>query len=55
MLMFSKYTLLISIPDISKWNTQNLEEMIGIFSDCYLLLYSLDLSKWYNYNNKNYL
>ena len=32
--IFQLCSKLISIPDISKWNTKNITDMSGIFSDC---------------------
>ena len=38
------------MPDISKWNTQNLEQMRSIFSECLSLLILPDISIWDNYD-----
>ena len=49
--------LLISLPDISKWNTINVNNMGYIF-ETYSILKSLsNISKWNskNTNNKNYI
>ena len=32
--MLSGYKLLSSLPDISKWNTENVKKMGGMFSGC---------------------
>ena len=37
---------LITLPDISKWDTSNATYMIGIFSNCYLSKSLPDISKW---------
>ena len=44
---------LLSLPDISKWNTNNVEDMSGMFSDCSSLLSLPDISKWNTNNVKN--
>ena len=41
---------LISLPDISKWNTKNINNMNHIFSGCSSLSSLPDISKW-NTNN----
>ena len=41
---------MVSLPDISKWNTNNIINMSGIFNECSSLLYLPDISKW-NTNN----
>ena len=41
---------LISLPNISKWNTNNLKQLKSLFSDCNLLLSLPDLTKWNNYD-----
>ena len=48
--LFPRCNSLISLPDISKWNHKNLEELSSIFPDCPSLLYIPDLSKWEIYN-----
>ena len=42
--MFSRCTSLISLPDISKWNTENIEKIADMFDECDLLLALPDLS-----------
>ena len=37
---------LLSIPDISKWNTSNVKNMSDIFSGCSSLSKLPDISKW---------
>ena len=44
---------LISLPDISKWNTSNVMDMVGMFRDCYSLISLPDISKWNTSNVKN--
>ena len=44
------YYPLLSLPDISKWNTNNVTDISGIFSDCSSLSSLPDISKW-NTNN----
>ena len=48
--MFSGCSSLISLPDISKWNTDNVTDMSGIFHRCSSLISLPDISKW-NTNN----
>ena len=45
-LLSYKYSNLTSLPDISKWDTSNVENMAGIFSGCEALLSLPDISKW---------
>ena len=44
--MFYECDTLISLPDISKWNTRNITSMKGIFFRCDLLGSLPDISKW---------
>ena len=37
---------LLSLPDISKWDTQNVTNMSYMFKDCYSLSSLSDISKW---------
>ena len=37
--MFYNCLLLSSLPDISKWNTNNVNDMIDMFDNCILLLH----------------
>ena len=48
--MFAGCSSLISIPDISKWNTNDVKEMNSVFSRCSSLISIPDISKW-NTNN----
>ena len=48
--MFSYCLSLLSLPDISKWNTYNVKTMDGMISNCPLLSSLPDISKW-NINN----
>ena len=48
--MFSGCSSLISLPDLSKWNTQNVIDMHTMFRGCESLISLPDLSKW-NTNN----
>ena len=50
--MFSSCTSLKSLPDISKWNTNNVNDMSNMFSCCSSLISLPDISKW-NTNNVN--
>ena len=44
--MFFNCTSLVSLPDISKWNVNKVENMMGLFESCTSLLSLPDLSKW---------
>ena len=44
--MFSNCSSLISIPDISKWNVINVENMSRIFINCKSLSSMPDISNW---------
>ena len=46
--MFDKYSSLSSLPDISKWNTNNVNNM---FNNCSSLTSLSDISNW----NINYI
>ena len=48
--MFYNCSSLISLPDISKWNTNNIIYMENMFYNCSSLISLPDLSKW-NINN----
>jgi len=48
--MFCKCSSLLSLPDISKWNTNNVTNMSFMFYECSLLSSLPDISKW-NTNN----
>ena len=45
---------LINLPDISKWNTSNINNMSGIFRGCFLLYSLPDISKWNTSNVTNF-
>ena len=44
--MFYGCNSLISLPDISKWNTANVKNMSSIFYECNSLISLPDLSQW---------
>jgi surface protein len=44
--MFFSCSKLVSLPDISGWDTQNVKNMTGMFGDCGMLTSLPDLSKW---------
>ena len=48
--MFTRCSSLSSLPDISKWNTNNVTNMISMFFGCSSLSSLPDISKW-NTNN----
>ena len=48
--MFNNCSSLSSLPDISKWNTNNVTDMSYLFYNCSLLSSLPDISKW-NTNN----
>ena len=48
--MFEGCSSLSSLPDISKWNTNNVTNIIGMFNRCSSLSSLDDISKW-NTNN----
>ena len=48
--MFNECTSLLSLPDISKWDTNNITNMSSIFNECSSLSSLPDISKW-NTNN----
>ncbi len=50
--MFYGCRSLISLPDISNWNTSNVEYMDGMFSECYSLISLPDISNWNTFNTK---
>ena len=50
--LFSECSSLISVPDISKWNTNNVNDMSNMFNRCSSLKSLPDISKW-NTNNVN--
>ena len=44
--MFSECKSLISLPDLSKWNTSNVTDMKAMFWECNSLISLPDISKW---------
>ena len=48
--MFFECSSLKSLPDISKWNTNNVTDMNGLFVGCLSLKLLPDILKW-NTNN----
>ena len=42
--MFYKCESLISLPDISNWNTMNVTNMVGLFYECSSLISLPDIS-----------
>jgi surface protein len=48
--MFRDCKSLLSLPDISQWNTNNVTDMIAMFYECTSLSSLPDISKW-NTNN----
>ena len=55
--MFYECSSLISLPDISKWNTSNITYMNYMFYKCSSLIFLPDISKWNvsNVKNMNYM
>jgi len=51
--MFYRCSNLESLPDLSKWDISNANEMSGIFSGCSSLKNLPDLSKWNTSNANN--
>ena len=48
--MFSHCLLISSLPDISKWNTNKIVDVSGLFYECRTLTSLPDILKW-NTNN----
>ena len=44
--MFYECSSLSSLPDISKWNTNNIKNMSLMFNECSSLSSLPDISKW---------
>ncbi len=44
--MFNEWSSLLSLPDISKWNTNNVFNMTWLFYKCSSLLSLPEISKW---------
>ena len=51
--MFNGCSSLISLPDISVWNTENIKDISHMFSGCSSLTSLPDISKWNTKNIKN--
>ena len=51
--MFSYCRSLISLPDISKWNTSYVNDISGMFKKCNSLISLPDMSKWITYKVNN--
>ena len=51
--MFNECSSLLSLPDISKWNTINVTNMKSIFNECSSLVSLPDISKWNTTNVTN--
>ena len=51
--MFSDCSSLLSLPDISKWNTSNVTNMCCMFYNCSSLLSLPDISNWNTSNVKD--
>ena len=51
--MFSDCSSLVSLPDISKWNTANVTDMNYMFCNCSSLVSFPDISKWNTANATN--
>ena len=52
-MMFRDCSSLSSLPDISKWNTQNLKDMSIMCSGCSSLITLPNISKWETHNITN--
>ena len=50
--LFSECSSLKELPDISKWNTNTINNIAGLFNKCSLLTKLPDISKW-NTNKVN--
>ena len=51
--LFCGCSSLIDLPDISKWNVNNVINMNGIFSDCCSLQKLPDITNWFNIKENN--
>ena len=51
--MFNNCKSLISLPDISNWNTSNVTDMKNMFQMCDSLVSLPDISKWDTSKAKN--
>ena len=50
--LFCECSSLTSLPDLSKWNVSNVNDISGLFYGCSSLTSLPDISKW-NINNVN--
>ena len=50
--MFESCKSLVSLPDLSKWNIKNADDMKNMFKNCISLAYLPDLDR-INYNKTN--
>ena len=48
--MFEGCSSLITLPDISKWNTSKVYSISYMFKNCISLSYFPDISKWKNFD-----
>ena len=48
--MFYECSSLSSLPDISRWNTNNVTNMSAMFYECSSLSFLPDISKWNIHN-----
>ena len=51
--MFYECNSLISLPDISNWNTSNVKNMSNMFYGCNSLISLPNISKWNTSNAEN--
>ena len=51
--MFYECNSLISLPDISKWNTSNVNSLNNMFYECFSIKSLPDISKWNIVNVSN--
>ena len=52
-LILNKCSSLVSLPDLSIWNTNNVCDLSGLFQNCSSLTSLPDISKWNTSNVKN--
>ena len=54
---FSNCISIKQLPEISKWNTSNIDDLTGLFEYCISLIKIPDISKWKisNVKNMNYM
>ena len=51
--MFFGCKSLISLPDISDWNTYKVTQMNNMFNECISLVIFPDIEGWFTYRLKN--